>query len=237
MKMRNWLNADLYRGLKISYTLLQARHWLLLAQAFLLSGLFIKLAHNVLYDIEDQSWILHWDNKILVSISEMRMGPLTSSMIDITALGSITIVALMTIVFFIISLMRRDHLGILQLGIASIGAGVWTWIFKHFAERPRPTIVSQLVSVSGHSFPSGHSLTAAALYFTFAIMLGQRMISWKYSATLQLLASLIIVCVAFSRVYLGAHYPSDVLSGVLFGAAWAYFVAGAIAWKLSRKSK
>jgi len=235
--MRKWFKHNLYSRVKIPDTIQQARHWLLLAQAFLLTGIFIKVAHNVLFDIEDRGWIQYWDNRILVLISELRTGVLTSGMIDITALGSITIVVLITIVFFIISYMLKDYLGILQLGIASLGAGFWTWTFKHFVERPRPTIVSQLVSVSGHSFPSGHSLTAAALYFTFAIMLGQRMISWKHSVTLQFLASLIIICVAISRVYLGAHYPSDVLSGALFGAAWAYFVAGTIAWKNARESK
>ncbi len=210
-------------------TLERARHWLYLALGLFLTGLFVKLSHNVLYDAEDRSWIQHWDNVVLLFIAEHRSGPVTASLIDITALGSVTIVSLIGFVFLTVFYLLRDKCGILQLVLASFGAGFWTWAFKSFVERPRPTIVTQLVEVTGHSFPSGHSLAAAALYFTFATMAGKHFGSWPRALALQGLAALVIVSVAFSRVYLGVHYPSDVISGALFGAAWAYLVAGLVA--------
>ncbi len=225
-----WLNARLSGNLWPT-AIESIRRWFLLALALGLAGVFLKFAHNVLYDSDDRSWIQNWDNIILLTIANFRSVTLTATMIDITALGSITLIGMIAAVFFVAFYLLRDFAGIVQLALAAVGAGFWTWIFKDFAERPRPTIIPQLVYVSGYSFPSGHSLAAAALYFTFATMAAKHFKSWKHALALQFLAALVISCVAISRVYLGVHYPSDVLSGALFGTAWAYFVAGAIALK------
>lgn len=227
--MVSWIKSYFANG-QFSNTLERAKHWLLLALGLFLAGLFLKLAHNVLYDSEDMAWIQRWDNAALLFVSAHRSGALTTAMIDITALGSITIVALIAFIFLVVFYLLRDKFGILQLALASVGAGFWTWAFKHFVERPRPTIIAQLVAVTGNSFPSGHALASATLYFTFATMAGKHFESWRRALALQALAAIGILGVAFSRVYLGVHYPSDVLSGALFGAAWAYFLAGAVAW-------
>ncbi len=231
----DWLNARLPSGLWPT-AIESIRRWFLLALALSFVGLFLKFAHNVLYDADDRSWIENWDNIILLIIAKFRSITLTAIMIDITALGSVTLIAMIATVFFVAFYLLRDFSGIFQLALAAVGAGFWTWIFKDFAERPRPMIVPQLVYVSGYSFPSGHSLAAAALYFTFATMAAKHFRSWKHALALQVLAALVISFVAFSRVYLGVHYPSDVVSGALFGTAWAYFVAGAIALKGTKKS-
>jgi undecaprenyl-diphosphatase len=205
-------------------------HWILLALALFFLGLSLELAHDVLFDLDDRDEVQAWDERILQLVAAHRSGALTKSMIDVTALGSVTVIALMGIVLVGVFLLIRDRLAILQLALASLGAGVWTWTFKAFAERPRPSVVPPLVEAWGDSFPSGHSLASAALYLTFATMAGRHLPSWRHAVALQGLAALVIACVAFSRVYLGVHYPSDVLSGALFGAAWAYLVAGGVGW-------
>lgn len=228
---------QLLRSLKKGRALLElasARHWLLLSLALFLSGLALKLAYNVLFDVDDKSWIQALDNETLLLVSQLRNNVLTASMVDITALGSATLVTLIGVVFFTAFWLMRDAFGIVQLVLAAAGAGVWSKLFKHFAERPRPTIVEQLVEVTGHSFPSGHTLASAALYITFATMAGRHVKGWRVAMAFQVLAGFVIACVAFSRVYLGVHYPSDVLSGALLGAAWAYFVAGALGFASAR---
>ncbi len=214
-----------------------ARHWLLLAVGLFLAGTFLNISYDVLLDRDDKAEIQRWDEKILVFVANHRQPAVTASMVDLTSLGSATIVALVTAVFFWGFLFLKDYWGIAQLALASIGAASWTWLFKHFAERPRPSIVAKLIDAEGFSFPSGHSVSAAALYVTFATIAGRHFASWRHRLALQILAAGVIGCVAFSRVYLGVHYPSDVFSGALFGASWAYLVAGTLGFVGGRLRK
>jgi undecaprenyl-diphosphatase len=166
------------------------------------------------------------DHAILFWFARHRSPWLTSMMIDVTALGSVTIVTLVTVLAFAILLAVRDGRGALQLAVASAGTSLRTLVAKSFIERSRPTEVEHLVNVSGFSYPSGHSLAAAALYLTIAIMAERHLRSGPFRVALMVGAIFLIVMVALSRVYLGVHYPSDVLSGVCLGAAWALILTG-----------
>jgi len=101
-----------------------------------------------------------------------------------------------------------------------------TFITKNMIERVRPADVSQLIVVSGFSYPSGHSVSASAIYLTIAII-GCRYVQLaRTRATLVLAAFAVSVLVAASRVYLGVHYATDVLSGLSLGVAWALLLTG-----------
>lgn len=95
-------------------------------------------------------------------------------------------------------------------------AGILIVSLKHLYQRPRPEIL-HLVEEKGFSFPSGHSLAVTLLIGSLIIILGQRVKSTRLKLPLQSLLGIYLVSVLVSRVYLGVHYPSDVLASLCLG--------------------
>ncbi len=188
-------------------------------------GAFLIITHETISEREGATI----DRAILLGVARLRTPRLNGVMVDLTALGSPTLVTLFTVVTFAILLVLRDRRGALHLAVASVGTWIWTSATKNLIEKARPTEVEHLVQVSGYSYPSGHSLAAAALYLTMAIVAGTRLRTVASKAVLVAGASLLVALVAISRVYLGVHYPSDVLSGMALGTAWALILAALIA--------
>jgi len=166
------------------------------------------------------------DRAILLSVDRIRTPWLTATAIDVTALGSITLVVLFSAFTLVLLLVLHDRLGALQLLAASVGAGILTLVTKDIIERTRPTEAQQLISVSGFSYPSGHSVSTSALYLTIAIIAGRYADRAGARAAVVLVAAVVILAVGASRVYLGVHYATDVVSGISLGAAWALMLAG-----------
>jgi len=166
------------------------------------------------------------DRAILLSIASKRTPWLTSAAVDVTALGSITLVVLFSVFTLLVLLALRDRMGALQLLAASAGAGILTLVTKNSIERIRPEEAQQLVIVSGFSYPSGHSVSTSALYLTIAII-ATRYVQRSGARTAMFLAvSAMLIMVGASRVYLGVHYATDVVSGISLGTAWALLLAG-----------
>jgi undecaprenyl-diphosphatase len=166
------------------------------------------------------------DSGILLRVAKIRTPWLTSVAVDLTALGSSTLVVLFSVFTLSVLLVLRDRWGALQLLTASVGAGILTLVTKNIIERVRPVEAQQLIVVSGFSYPSGHSVSTSALYLTIAII-AARYVHYSGAKTVILLAmSAVLILVAASRVYLGVHYATDVVSGVSLGAAWALLLTG-----------
>jgi undecaprenyl-diphosphatase len=112
----------------------------------------------------------------------------------------------------------------LALALSLGGAMLLSYITKQLVSRPRPPL-EHLQTVTGSSFPSGHATQASA--FWFALVLASPEAGAPRTVTLlaAALALLLVLAVAASRVYLGVHYPADVVAGVLLGASWAVFVS------------
>lgn len=161
------------------------------------------------------------DDHVLLNLSLIRNAPLTKLMTEVTALGSATVLALLTLVVAVALLMRRDYRGCGQLAVAGLGAMLWPWLLKGVFLRHRPTIVEHLVYATGNSFPSGHSFGAATMYLSFAFLIGRSVECPAHRRIYLALSIFIMLAVGFSRVYLGVHYATDVLVGFLTGTAWA----------------
>jgi undecaprenyl-diphosphatase len=166
------------------------------------------------------------DRAILLAVARARTPWLTIAAIDVTALGSITLVALFSAFTLVVLLVLRDRLGALQMLAASVGAGILTLVTKDIIERTRPEVGQRLITVSGFSYPSGHSLSTSALYLTIAIIAGRYVQHLGARVAIFVAVSAVVILVGASRVYLGVHYPTDVVSGISLGAAWALVLAG-----------
>lgn len=155
---------------------------------------------------------------------------------DFTALGGIgvlTFIVLATLGYLCISRRFRTALFI---AIAVTGGQLLTTLLKHGFDRPRPDLVPHEVIVQTASFPSGHSMMAAVTYFTLAALLVRLDLPRGVKLYLLLVAVLVTVLVGASRVYLGVHWPTDVIAGWLAGAAWAAFCWLAAQWLERRRA-
>lgn len=150
---------------------------------------------------------------------------------DITGLGG---TALLTIIIgSVVGMLymqgnyRQAHIILLSI----LGAMLLSYVFKDIFDRPRPDLVAHGSNVRTASFPSGHSLLAASTYLTLGTLLAQVQERFRIRAFIICLSILIVLLVGFSRVYLGVHWPSDVLAGWTIGFVWALFCWLA-SWKL-----
>jgi undecaprenyl-diphosphatase len=166
------------------------------------------------------------DRAILLAVAKTRTPWLTTAAVDVTALGSITLVGLFSAFTLLVLLVLRDRTGAFQLLAASAGASILTIVTKDMIERIRPAEAQQLIVVSGFSYPSGHSVSTSALYLTIAIIAGRYIRHSGAKTAIFLAVSVVLILIAASRVYLGVHYATDVVSGISLGAAWALALAG-----------
>lgn len=143
--------------------------------------------------------------------------------LDVTGLGSTTIITIVTLAVCGFLLMLRRS-GTALLVLAAIGGGtILNNVTKLFFERPRPDLVAHAVETQTSSFPSGHAMMSAIAFLTLGALLARTQKRTSVRAYIVTLAVLTTVLVGISRVYLGVHWPSDVLAGWLLGSAWALF--------------
>lgn len=140
---------------------------------------------------------------------------------DMTALGGTTVVALVTTVAVLAFLFHKKWRHALVMGGAVLLAIASSEFTKGYYDRARPDLVPHGVYVYSGSFPSGHSTLSAATYLTLAMLVASLETRRRTKALAYSLAGLVLVAVGFSRVYLGVHWPSDVLAGWCLGAVWA----------------
>lgn len=140
---------------------------------------------------------------------------------DITALGGTTLVVVVTLVAVLAFLFHKKRIHALVMAGAVMAASVSSNLTKDLFSRPRPDLVPHEVFVYSGSFPSGHSTMSTAAFLTLAMLIASLEMKRRSKALALTLAVLIVVGVGFSRVYLGVHWPSDVLAGWCLGAGWA----------------
>jgi undecaprenyl-diphosphatase len=194
--------------------------------------LFIELADDVL---EGDTRAL--DESLILALRSTgdASDPLGPSWVeelarDVTALGSAGILTFVTVAAagFLV-LQRKRHLAwylIAAVASGTILGSVLKWAF----DRPRPDLVAHGQAVYTSSFPSGHSMISAVTFLTLGALLASAQTNRGMRGYLIGLALFLTVIVGVSRVYLGVHWPSDVLAGWTAGAAWALFC-----WALARR--
>ena len=156
---------------------------------------------------------LHFETFLL----SVRDPSLVQFFIWVTELGSATTIAGLTLVALIIFAYRKRWHYVFGLIATVLGSTVAAFIIKELVERPRPAAPIFAYVETSFSFPSGHA-TRAAAFFIFLLWVIWDSLSpmWRRVATG--VVALLILAIGFSRLYLGVHYPSDVIAGYLIGA-------------------
>lgn len=140
---------------------------------------------------------------------------------DVTGLGGNAILFFVTLaVAGYLALVRKRAAALLV--IVTVGGGMaLSTLLKLAFQRPRPDLVPHGAEVYTASFPSGHAMLSAVTYLTLAALLIQVQVQWRAKTYVLALAVLVTLLIGISRVYLGVHWPTDVLAGWCIGAAWA----------------
>lgn len=140
---------------------------------------------------------------------------------DATAFGGVAALVGFTLVVAGYLLLDGKARMTIFLLIATSGGLILSLGLKQFFARPRPSIVPHLSHVYTSSFPSGHAMLSAVVYLTLGALLAAATPQIRLKIYVLVVASLLSVLVGVSRVYLGVHYPTDVLAGWLAGLVWA----------------
>lgn len=187
------------------------------------SWAFLELADEV-----DEGESMSFDREVLLSLRSADdpndpIGPVWFEEVarDVTSLGSTTVLVLLVFivaVFLILTQKRRDATLLL---LAATSGVIVSQSLKGLYSRDRPDLVAHLTEVMTLSFPSGHSMLSATVFLTLGTIVAQGQRSRRVRGFVIFTAALLTVLVGLTRVYLGVHWPSDVLAGWAAGSAWA----------------
>ena len=194
--------------------------WVTTVLAFLV---FAVLAWNARRE-EPMPFELRW---LMVFRSTERpdepLGPdwLEETVRDFTALGGYGVLITLVLAAMAFLLLAHRHRQAIVLAVA-LGSGILVnHLLKLSLSRPRPDAVEHLTNVYTASFPSGHALAAMLVYLMLARVLVRERAEWTVHTLAYGFAVLLAVVVGISRIYLGVHWPTDVMAGWAFGLGWA----------------
>lgn len=175
--------------------------------------LFLELAEDV--------WFREgfaWDAPIMLAIHSLSQPWLDTAFKLVTETAG-PLVAIAVLITAVLLWRQRQWIMALLFPISFVGVVVLNTLLKAVFSRPRPTLFPPLVTETSYSFPSGHAMSAIAFYGLLALVLWHhRHYGWA------ILAGIWVPLVALSRVYLGVHYPSDVLASLTLGTVWLSIV-------------
>ena len=182
------------------------------------TALFVELASHVRSGATQR-----FDETVMQWMGAHRIEWLERSLLEITALGTGLVVMMIVVISALFLIATQHRFSAFLLLVASGGGIVLNAILKSSFDRPRPQLFEWLTEPSSSSFPSGHAMSSAIVYFTVAYLIA-RLEKRRWMRAVTIIASLLLVLlISVSRLYLGVHYPSDVLAGMIIGLAWAGF--------------
>lgn len=200
----------------------------IIPRSVILTPAALLLAFVALAGAVAMGWTRAFDEAALLALRNAAdpsdpAGPrwFEEAMRDITALGSNVVLFFVTAtVASFLFLAKRSHTAWLVIAAIIIGSLLNTFLKLGF-DRPRPDLVPHGAAVYTLSFPSGHALLSATVYLTLAALLARTRTERRVKAFIVAAVVTLTFAIGVSRVYLGVHWPTDVLAGWLLGGAWA----------------
>jgi undecaprenyl-diphosphatase len=164
-----------------------------------------------------------FDDAVLKWLGAHRVPTLDAIMLEITSLGTTSVVTMVVgVAALFLWLNKHKHSAILLL-VATFGGILLNNLLKAGFSRPRPDVIPWATTATFYSFPSGHAMSATIVYSTVAYLAGRLQRTRAARIAIMSVALIVIALICISRLYLGVHYPSDVIAGVIIGLAWAGF--------------
>jgi membrane-associated phospholipid phosphatase len=185
--------------------------------ALLIAG---AIFFNLAWDVATSTEIVLLDAKVATWLHAHGSPRLTDFMILVTTLNSITGSSIMSLAFAIALARMREWYWLLTLALAVGGGMLLNVILKTAFARARPHFDDPWITLDSYSFPSGHTAGATLFYGVLAAFLVSRTNEWHARVALVVAAMLMVLMVAFSRMYLGAHYLSDVAAAACSSTVW-----------------
>jgi len=215
----------LYRGLRVSYK--HAHSFGTALGVFLVFGALLAIAGTYAFaklaELVREGYTQAFDEAVLRWMERHQTEWLERLMVEVTMLGTwIVVLSIVSVAALFLWLTRHQYSAMLLLLATAGGIGLNNILKLGFA-RPRPQVFEWGTHVSSSSFPSGHAMSSTVVYFTVAYLAARLQKTHLARVATLAVAAVIVAAICFSRLYLGVHYPSDVVAGVLIGLAWAAF--------------
>ena len=177
--------------------------------------MFIRLSTEL---IEKKTFL--FDQKVIDIVQSFSSPVMDGVMLFITDMGSKFMLGLLLGISMIwLFVKRKDVWGMRLFFITVAGGGLLNLLLKNFFDRERPNI-NIIIEANGFSFPSGHSMGSMTYYGFLAYLILRSKRNPLSKLGLGILLCLVILLIGISRIYLGVHYPSDVLAGFIAGSVW-----------------
>lgn len=196
------------------------KYGLYLTIGILFTLFFIYLFFEVIQSYIGQEALVRADLRIINLVSHFHTPSLNQFMLLITDLATGEIITIAVIFSLIILFLLRKWSYIRSLLIFVIGGEVFVWIIKNIFDRPRPSLTESLVTETSYSLPSGHTFIAIAFYGLITFFLFHSLKKRTLKVISLILGIILVILIGASRIYLGAHWPSDVLASYTSGLAW-----------------
>lgn len=215
----------IYGGLRASRA--RAQSFQSAVGIFLIAGAVIAIAGTLVFaflaSLVRGGVTQAFDEAVLGWIGRNRAPWMEPVVLEITFLGTaLTVTVIVGIAAMFLALTRHKYSALLLL-VATVGGIVLNNVLKLFFDRPRPQVFAWGANVLSSSFPSGHAMSGAIVYATVAYLAARLQPEWWMRVMTMVVAGVLILLIATSRLFLGVHYPSDVAGGLVIGLAWAAF--------------
>ncbi len=200
--------------------------------AFLICIIFGTIFAMIAAAIRNET-IARFDEPVIAFVQGLEVNWLTTIMKSFTTVGSTPFVMLFMLIGVTLLLYKRHRAEALLLVAAVAGSGLLNLILKSIYKRARPEL-HRIVEIGGFSFPSGHTMLAFSLYAIISYIVWRNLKTRITHIALFLFALFMIFMIGISRIYLGVHYPSDVVAGVFASALWMIIITTTYRWYQKR---
>ncbi|MBP2629916.1 MAG: phosphatidylglycerophosphatase [Firmicutes bacterium] len=225
MKQFSW-----YQQMKEKFLALQD-HWpvIYIGCSLAMSGSMLIAFSELVWKTMFRQTMGVFDNAAIWLVRYFSSATLDSIMIFITNLGYGYTYALVVASSFLVLIVLKRWIEVKGLLICLLGGAALNELLKQIFERARPDAF-RVVEALGYSFPSGHAMVSLCFYGMIAFLIARTIRSWVWRWFIIVSAGLFIFFIGISRIYLGVHYPSDVIAGYTAGATWLAFSISLVMW-------